>query len=121
MEPISATQLGLELEEQSYSIEDGIITSPGKFEGEPRYAVYFWEEASPDEQISFPDDQSYWLVEILEKDRERFPEIDREATVMVLEESEQGFVSCAAFTAEQLEALREQHRSLRDPEEGTSS
>jgi hypothetical protein len=78
----------------SYTVENGMIVSPGKFEGGPIFAPYFSEAASDGEEISFigdPNGDYASLVEIDADDRREFPELGSAKYVLVTE-SYQGFV-----------------------------
>lgn len=67
-----------------YLVENGIITSPGKFEREPIYAPYFYElwldNGADNEPIAVEDE-----------DRREFPELEDIAEVRVSEDDD-GFV-----------------------------
>ena len=73
-----------------YNVDsDGIIRSPGKFEGEPLYTPYFWFMAldgGGDEE-----DGNAILFTIEEEDRDQFPELGTIKKIAV-EEDENGFV-----------------------------
>jgi len=81
-----------------YEVDNnGVIRSPGKFEGEMLYVPYFWEMvmngfSSP----SYDEDNClYNELDITKEDREKFPELDRDdekATTIELYEDLQGFV-----------------------------
>jgi len=67
-----------------YEIKDGIIVSPGKFEGEPLYAPYFysiWLDGGADSAS----------LAILPEDRKAFPEIPARRRKFWLSEDAQGF------------------------------
>lgn len=70
-----------------YEVRDGIIRSPGKFEGERVWVPYFYEDAENfcvfDKQIE---------LDILEDDREVWPELPANAERIILTEDENGFV-----------------------------
>lgn len=57
----------------AYETDRGIIQSPGKFEGEPIYAPYFYE--ADGEELSFMEDgcgEYVCLIEIDDDDRTEF-------------------------------------------------
>ncbi len=75
--------------EEEYTTKDGIIQDPGKFEGEPVYAVYFWNsglEGGADEE-----DGPLCGFTVTDEDRKEFPELAGVGSVW-LDESEQGFI-----------------------------
>lgn len=74
--------------EQAYDIdENGIITSPGKFEAEPVYVPYFWEFIKEGEELG--DDGLQ--LEISNEDIAEFPELTGYKYI-ILWESDAGFV-----------------------------
>jgi hypothetical protein len=82
--------------EKEYQInENGVITSPGKFEGEMYYAVYFWNaslEGMCDDTIWWSDTEVS-VFNVNETDKVGMPELNDVETVKVWED-EQGFVHC---------------------------
>ena len=79
-----------------YMTSNGVITSPGKFEGEPRFAPYFWgiildglvqRDETADIDVVIVDDEA----------RALFPEL-RTVTQVALEEDEFGFVYVTDIT-----------------------
>lgn len=81
--------------ERDYEIEDGRITSPGKFEGEMVYAPYFWEtglEGGPDD-VRFDDGIQVDIFYPDEQDLKQFPELEGVKSVEVWERFD-GFVYC---------------------------
>lgn len=72
-----------------------LIRSPGKFEGEPLWAVYFWNlamDGSGDVEWD-DDDTEVTTFQIQDEDRELFPELTEEGiTAVSLWEDSQGFV-----------------------------
>jgi hypothetical protein len=73
-----------------YEIDSyGIIRSPGKFEGEPRYVPYFWEAYL--NGMADDDDGTVLTFHVTAEDRKMFPEL-RGVRNVYLEESDQGFV-----------------------------
>ena len=76
----------------------GIITDPGKFEGEMYYVPYFWAESL--EGGADWEADGIWGVQITDEDRARFPELKAEDAWLFMEESEQGFVRGSLMNAE---------------------
>jgi hypothetical protein len=75
--------------ESEYHVENGIIKSPGKFEGEPIYAPHFYEiylNGCADE-----DDGNVLTFEVNDEDRCAFPELI-DVSKVIMSESEQGFI-----------------------------
>ena len=82
--------------EKLYSTKNGIIFSPGKFEGEPIYVPYFWEILlngcySDDDEYDENDILISSIISIDEIDKRFFPELEGYSKI-VLWESDQGFV-----------------------------
>lgn len=108
-----------ELEEQYDTNEIDCITSPGKYEGEPLYVPYLWEEYAVYghgfETISTHTE----TVEIIKIDDgmvKKFPELEGVEYVS-LQESDAGFVHSSEHdTEESLESLRERAEELRKEE-----
>lgn len=73
----------------AYATVDGIITSPGKFEGEASYLPYMWERSVEDGCVA--DEFDVYTVEVDAEDVERFPMLERVDDVSMYED-EQGFV-----------------------------
>ena len=78
---------------EGYTIDSqGIIVSPGKFEGEQRYSLYFydlymngsWDDEDEDGVLSFNLDEQDW---------NRYPEL-RDTKTVFLYEDNYGFVYC---------------------------
>lgn len=76
--------------------EHGIITSPGKFEGEPLYVPYFWDMGinGSYERIEIDEtDGKAWLTYfVYNTDIDEFPELHG-VSVVYLHGTEQGFIS----------------------------
>jgi hypothetical protein len=70
----------------------GNITSPGKFEGEPLYAVAFYEIGL--EGFADQDDGAAYAFEITQEDRATWPELPSDCKWVVIRESDNGFVHC---------------------------
>jgi hypothetical protein len=92
------------LEEGGYTEQDGVITSPGKFEGEPVEVLYYYhlmlEGASSDEG------EGWAAFEVTPEEAEEF-DLSPDAEVAVLTEDESGFVSLAYTTQEDFERFRD--------------
>jgi len=76
--------------EAQYKVENGVIRSPGKFEGEPVWAPDFWAlvlEGSADDH-----ERGVYIFEIDSSDVERWPEL-REAKKIEIWEDDLGFVN----------------------------
>lgn len=79
--------------EKDYKVENGVIRSPGKFEGEPIYVAYFWLHVMPEDG---PDDVQgdnceIGVFTVLPEEREAFPELGDKTEVRVYEQDD-GFV-----------------------------
>jgi hypothetical protein len=77
---------------------NGIITDPGKFEGETAATVFYYEGM-------LNGWESDGLIELEDADKVRF-DIAPEATHVRVDESNDGFVSLRYFTAEAAEAWK---------------
>ena len=92
-----------------YDVVDGVIRSPGKFEGEAWFApiVYEWSLDGGGELLYVSDVESagveYFPIEDVERD---MFELDSEHIGIVLEWTDLGFVSVSAVTAIELENIR---------------
>ena len=75
--------------ESEYDVENGQITSPGKFEGEPVYTPYFWESYL--NGFFDDDDDGVLSFNVDDHDRREFPELSGVDTVQ-LYQSDDGFV-----------------------------
>lgn len=76
---------------KNYDIRNGIIKSPGKFEGEAIYAPYFWNlilNGAADE-----DNGIETTIYVLKEDLELFPELEGITKVTLFCDSF-GFVYC---------------------------
>ena len=74
--------------------EHGTITDLGKFEGEPMYAPYYWQqglEGSWDE-----DENGVYFFVLGQTDYDMFPQLAG-SYGLAIEESDQGFVSVTVF------------------------
>ena len=75
--------------EREYQVENGIIRSPGKFEGEAVYVPYFWDiylDGFADE-----DDGTTLIFNVSVDDKKHFPEL-RKRKVVKLYQRDDGFV-----------------------------
>ena len=80
--------------EALYNVENGIIRSPGKFEGEPVYAPHIWDMVLNDDYDTLADtDEADGAarVYITPEDVEEFPELDGEPFIEAWEDYN-GFV-----------------------------
>lgn len=91
----------------TYTIEDGVIRSLGKFESEPVYAPYYWDVVLDGfaDPLDWSEDETTWVCEITTEDRAMFPEIPADAVAIHLEETGQGFVNTETLTAAELGGL----------------
>lgn len=76
--------------EQEYKIENGIIRSPGKFEGEMLYVPYFWDCFLNGGADNDEDGMLSFIIE--PTDRVMFPELPIDQEMIHLIEREDGFV-----------------------------
>lgn len=83
--------------EETYQIGDGgphsapVIRSPGKFEGEPIYVPYFWDEylnGGADEE----DEDGVLIFIVTEEDRDQFPELKTGDRIGLVQTSD-GFIN----------------------------
>ena len=77
--------------ERDYTVADGRITSPGKFEGEQVFAPYFWDVYL--NGLADGDDGEVLTFEVDDTDRGLFPELENAVEVQLNEDSN-GFVYC---------------------------
>lgn len=61
--------------EHNYAIEDGRIVSPGKFEGEPVFAPYFWDIYCSGSMSDYDDDGESIRIAVVDSDRTEFSEL----------------------------------------------
>lgn len=91
---------------ERYRTENGIIRSPGKYEGEPLYVPYFWEKYVLNgfsSETLHDGINTYDVIEISNEDKEKF---DIEYNYIVLYESNHGFVYHELFTEDELQEKR---------------
>lgn len=108
-----------EIEDRFITNEIGSITTPGKYEGEPLYVPYLWEEyvlyGFAEETIT-AGRESVEIVEITDDIVEEFPELEGVEYVS-LAQSNQGFVSAEELENESdLVALHDKAQRLRNRE-----
>lgn len=70
-----------------------VIRTPGKFEGEPIYAPYFWDLSLEGMADSYSDDGEVITFQVTDDDRAEFPELT-DVKYVRLHESDNGFVFC---------------------------
>lgn len=88
---------------EQYTVENGRICSPGKFEGEQIWAPYFYEEVlngSSDDSIDEHNGTVTDVFIISAEDRAEFPELNDVYAVLVNEDGS-GFAYCTAVDTEQ--------------------
>lgn len=106
--------------ESEFDVRDGVIKDPGKFEGEPVYAPYFYVlgmDSGADEDVYGADDTIHSVFFITDEDREQFPELkEEEIEALHVWEGETGFFNTEAVTREEWEAFKAQHESDEDEE-----
>lgn len=80
--------------ERDYDVRNGRIVSPGKFEGEPIFAPYFWNAAL--EGMADDDDGECYTFALSAEDHALWPELKEQGwtDTLMMWESEQGFVYC---------------------------
>ncbi len=97
-----------------YDTANGRIVSPGKFEGQPIYAPHFWERVlngGADEEVTLGGTPHNWLT-ISDDDRAQFPELtaypftEPGTDMIVISESDDGFVTCLQSDASELQAAQ---------------
>lgn len=83
-------------EHEDYHTKNGYIISPGKFQGERPYTVYFYRmmlDGTPDESTTDPDRTEVAFFELGQSEYELFPDL-KEFTWVAIWEDQQGFVHC---------------------------
>jgi hypothetical protein len=63
------------LKDYGYKIERGIIVSPGKFEGEPYYAPYYYDIAM--DGFADEDDGETWIFYLSDEDKRAISEFKK--------------------------------------------
>jgi len=72
----------------SYEVKDGVIISPGKFEGCPEWAPYFWDISLD----GFSDNvNGSFMVEVLEPDKKLYKVLENVREVFLMEDNN-GFI-----------------------------
>lgn len=81
-----------------YSVVNGRIANPGKFEGEPAWVPFFYALEDDDE---FTDGAAvaYRAFQVNAEDRQRFPEL-KGVFAVVLAETDDGFVTGHTFATD---------------------
>lgn len=80
--------------ESQYTVRAGIITNPGKFEGEAVYVPYFWAltlEGAYDDELNHLDAGPVAVFDVTDEDRAEFPELAKARKVYV-HQTDSGFV-----------------------------
>lgn len=77
--------------EKTYKVNNGVIQSPGKFEGESIYTPYFWELLL--EGWGESNGHGEWVFDIEKEDKEQFSELEK-YTKAYLTLTDVGFVYC---------------------------
>jgi hypothetical protein len=75
--------------EREYQVENGVIRSPGKFEGESVYVPYFWEAFL--NGMADRDDGRVIGFDLTADDKAMFPELKGKRTVRIYQRDD-GFV-----------------------------
>lgn len=106
---------------EGYEIVDGIIRSPGKFEGEPAYTLHFYDASMEgcDEPLFDMERHGFFgtLIEIDAEDRELFPnDIEPQHAYAYLTESDQGFASVELLTEAEADTLRAEAEDMDEEE-----
>lgn len=83
-----------------YKVENGIIKSPGKFEGEMVYAPYFYDLIMEGDGEIQEDGSSF--VDFIEEDYKEFPELVGN-DIAYINEDDNGFVWCEISKRERKE------------------
>ena len=89
---------------EHYEVEDGVIRSPGKFEGEAVYVPYLWEVYLNGGAAE--DDGETITIDVEDDDRKEFPELDTVVRAY-LEEDSNGFVYCHVEEENGVDQVRE--------------
>jgi len=92
---------------EQYKVKMGFIASPGKFEGEPVYAPYFYDISLYDCVEMYNEDCfSEVIIKIKPEDREMFPEITAVAEYVSVQENGDGFVKIQLLTEQDFEKIQ---------------
>ena len=81
-----------------YTIADGRVTSPGKFQGEPRWVPYFY---ALDDELQVEDGACVVCraFQLTPEERRQFPEL-KTTFAVVLAETDDGFVTGHTFATD---------------------
>jgi len=77
--------------EDEWTLKDGVVQDPGKFEGEMLYVIYFWNLYL--DGWSDSDDSKILSFKVTAEDKAVFPELGRRRKAVKLYEDDQGFVN----------------------------
>lgn len=75
--------------EKEYRVDNGIIRTPGMFEGERVYIPYFWDAFL--NGMADRDDGYILGFDVTQEDKAQFPELKRKRTVRIYQRTD-GFV-----------------------------
>lgn len=88
--------------EREYTVENGMIRNPGKFEGEAVYVPYFYDVLM--DGFGNTDEDDITTFDISPTEREIFPELgDAHSLMMYISES--GFVNTTLLYAKDVNAI----------------
>jgi len=105
----------------AYDLEviEGVIVTPGKFEGEPEYAPYYYDlamENGEDELVFDSDDTPVSIFYVSDEDREMF-HIKPETHAILLWVSDDGFVNTQEMTETEVSAFIDECMGFQDGED----
>lgn len=93
----------------TYTIENGIIQNPGKFEAESIYSPYYYDLMLNGDGELIADEDYYDSVNvyfrITSEDKQIFPELNN-YDIILLYENNLGFVYCQAYTQQNFNNLK---------------
>ena len=96
-----------------YTVVDGLITDLGRFEGEPSWAPYFYENSADGEELSFFEEgcgEYVSLVLISSADAAEYPELAPHiGRYVCVTESDNGFVSTSVLSEHEADKLRAEY------------
>lgn len=87
----------------------GRVRDPGKFEGEPWYAVALYSltlSGMEDETIDVSESEVYRVFKVQPDEREHIPELTPETVAVLLWETSSGFVRISEATESELARIR---------------
>jgi len=96
MQSVDDVRLAADAALEEYEVNDGLIVSFGKFEGEPVWAPYFYGNDC-DESVVDVDDMEYRAYLPTEEEKAVFKDL-ADVDVVVLREDDQGFVRVSALS-----------------------